>query len=175
MDHFVAQFIGQECNAKNTSDHIVPPVCLVNYVFVSRGRGIFLISLSQYSRKVWDLNGNALYSLTTENMLKKISYANWFGISDHHMYLTAVESFEIPIKDPHVRPDEFLSPINSKLKEKLLFAKALTEYAKAIRIFIRCAMRYRNSIESHSRPASFWIRNGVMTQPVILLLSQFLD
>lgn len=124
---------------------------------------------------MWDLNGKELYSLTTKQMLKSTPYAAWNGIIAHHTYLTTIESFDFPVVDPHSHPEEVLSPCSNEMREINLFAKALTEYAKGIRIYIRSAMQYRKTDEVHAHPKYFWIRNGVMSQSITLILAQFLD
>jgi hypothetical protein len=108
-------------------------------------------------------------------MLKCTRYTSWDGIFDHHAHLTNLQSFDFPVPDPHNSPDEILPSMGPKMREINLFAKALTDYGKAIRIFIRAAMRYRYTCAPHANSKYFWVRNGVMSQSVTLILALFLD
>lgn len=147
------------------------------------GQGYALFPIFNFSRKIWEIDGLELHNLAFGGgFLVGTRYRNWHGIKEATMYFkTEGHNFQWPFNDPPLIPrpldnrglPDTLKPDQPPMLELNRIAKALWEFDKSIRCFIRCAVKRKPWIDGAERN-DFWVDTPIYSGSVARALRQFI-
>ena len=129
------------------------------------GSGYALFPILNCSHKIWRIDELELHRLVFYENLGNTKYRYWKGINEATMYFQQEGNrFRWPVNYPPLaeRPWDrngdirALKPDRHPMLELNRIAKALWEFDKSLRCFIRCAIRYRATNEEAEHD-HFWV------------------
>jgi hypothetical protein len=132
---------------------------------------------AEHSSKIYILNSLELHELALRRYLGHTKYRHWKGIFEAvYFFREQPELPELPMPDPH-HPGYYgmiLRSENPPMIRVNRLCKAFWEFAKSIRIFMRCAVLHRQSWEGKASPHDFWVWCPNMLVGTYLCIQKFL-
>jgi hypothetical protein len=125
------------------------------------------------SRKRWNLDGNELHKLASHTVLGQTKYRHWTGIVEAVAHLEHLNGIPEPLPDPHdlVPHIHKLEASEWPMLEYNRLFKAIWEFIKSIRVFMRCAAIHQRSSLPHAEYSHFWIQCPLLRPSVYSVVS----
>jgi hypothetical protein len=129
------------------------------------------------SRKRWELDSKELHELATHTILGQTKYRHWTGIVEAVHHLERLNGILEPLPDPHDLTGEIgrLEPHKWPMLEYNRLFKALWEFIKSIRVFMRCAVIHQRSSLPHAENGHFWIQGPLLRPSVYSVISGVME
>lgn len=135
-----------------------------------------------FSHKLWQLHSPELHNLAYQRYLRNTKYRYWYGITESLCHFQLIGTYDWPqIYDPHLHPrfqdaegkPRVLNAFTSPMLEINILAKALWEFDRSLRVFIRCALLHRQA-EPHSDQKNFWVQTPALRGSTCAALQNFI-
>lgn len=117
-------------------------------------------------------------------MLSETRYYHWPGIFESLEFFRSIEHISIPLEDPRewIWRGRHIPPLRVSLEphmEPMIYinrvVKAIWQFAKSIRIFVRAAVAFRTTGHPEAYPNEFWVRSPLFTRDVFSMLQRVLE